>query len=59
MSGGPEGSRKAIVAALGANFGIALAKLVGFAVTGAASMLAQRRSIRTSASSSQSADTEW
>ena len=38
---GQDGSRKAIVAALGANLGIAVAKLVGFAVTGAASMLAE------------------
>jgi cation diffusion facilitator family transporter len=36
-----EGSRKAIFAALAANAGIALAKLVGFALTGAASMLAE------------------
>ena len=36
-----EGSRKAIVAALLANAGIAVAKFVGFAFTGAASMLAE------------------
>lgn len=36
-----EGNRRAIVAALAANFGIAIAKLVGFAITGAASMLAE------------------
>ncbi|GAA0597609.1 cation diffusion facilitator family transporter [Kutzneria viridogrisea] len=39
MSAG--GGTKAIVAALGANAGIALAKFVGFAVTGASSMLAE------------------
>lgn len=36
-----EGSRKAIVAAFAANLGIAVAKFVGFAFTGAASMLAE------------------
>ncbi|HEX2043774.1 MAG TPA: cation transporter, partial [Acidimicrobiales bacterium] len=36
-----EGSRKAIVAALLANAGIAVAKFVGFAFTGAASMVAE------------------
>ncbi len=36
-----EGSRKAIIAAFFANLGIAIAKFVGFAVTGAASMLAE------------------
>jgi cation diffusion facilitator family transporter len=36
-----QGSRKAIVAALFANGGIAIAKFVGFAFTGAASMLAE------------------
>jgi cation diffusion facilitator family transporter len=36
-----EGSRRAIVAALVANLGIALAKFVAFALTGAASMLAE------------------
>jgi cation diffusion facilitator family transporter len=36
-----EGSRKAIFAALGANLGIAIAKLVGFLLTGAASLLAE------------------
>lgn len=35
------GSRKAVVAAFLANFGIAVAKLFGFLVTGAASMLAE------------------
>jgi cation diffusion facilitator family transporter len=36
-----DGSRRAIVAAFLANLGIALAKFVGFAFTGAASMLAE------------------
>ena len=36
-----EGSRRAILAALLANSGIAVAKFVGFAATGAASMLAE------------------
>jgi cation diffusion facilitator family transporter len=36
-----EGSKKVIVAALAANVGIAAAKFVGFALTGAASMLAE------------------
>jgi cation diffusion facilitator family transporter len=36
-----EGSKKAIVAAFFANLGIAIAKFIGFAVTGAASMLAE------------------
>jgi cation diffusion facilitator family transporter len=36
-----EGSRKAILAAFFANLGIAIAKFVGFALTGAASMLAE------------------
>jgi len=36
-----EGSRKAIIAAVIANGGIAVAKFVGFAVTGAASMMAE------------------
>jgi len=36
-----EGSRRAIVAAFAANLGIALAKFVAFAFTGAASMLAE------------------
>ena len=35
------GSRRAVLAALGANLGIAIAKFVGFALTGAASMLAE------------------
>jgi cation diffusion facilitator family transporter len=36
-----EGSKKAILAALFANLGIAIAKLVGFAITRSASMLAE------------------
>ncbi|HEX7276005.1 MAG TPA: cation transporter, partial [Acidimicrobiales bacterium] len=36
-----EGSRKAVVAALVANAGIAVAKFVGFLITGATSMLAE------------------
>src|SRR5262249_51013480 len=36
-----HGSSKAVIAALAANLGIALAKFVGFALTGAASMLAE------------------
>ena len=36
-----DGNRRAIVAALAANLGIAVAKLVGFVITGAASMLAE------------------
>ncbi|MDH5670858.1 MAG: cation diffusion facilitator family transporter [Myxococcales bacterium] len=36
-----EGSKKAIIAALAANSGIAVAKFVGFALTGASSMLAE------------------
>ena len=36
-----EGSKKAIVAAFAANLGIAISKLVAFAFTGAASMLAE------------------
>jgi hypothetical protein len=36
-----EGSKKAILAALLANLGIAIAKFVAFAFTGAASMLAE------------------
>ena len=36
-----EGSRKAIVAALAANVGIAVAKFVGYAMSGATSMLAE------------------
>ena len=36
-----EGSRRAIAAAFFANLGIAIAKFVGFALTGAASMLAE------------------
>jgi cation diffusion facilitator family transporter len=38
---GPEGGAKAVVAALIANAGIAIAKFVGFAVTGSSSMLAE------------------
>ena len=41
MSAGHEGGRRAIIAALTANLGIAIAKLIGFAITGAASMLAE------------------
>ncbi len=36
-----EGGRRAIIAAFCANFAIALAKFVGYALTGAASMLAE------------------
>lgn len=36
-----EGGTKAIVAALGANLGIAVAKFVGFALTGSSSMLSE------------------
>ncbi|MGV9827063.1 MULTISPECIES: cation diffusion facilitator family transporter [unclassified Gordonia (in: high G+C Gram-positive bacteria)] len=36
-----EGSKKAIIAALTANAGIAVAKFVGFAITGSSSMLAE------------------
>jgi divalent metal cation (Fe/Co/Zn/Cd) transporter len=36
-----DGSQRAIVAAFLANLGIAVAKFVGFAFTGAASMLAE------------------
>src|SRR3954466_9741953 len=36
-----EGSKKAVIAALGANLGIAVSKFVGFSLTGAASMLAE------------------
>ena len=36
-----EGSRKAIIAAFFANAGIAVAKFVGFLLTGASSMLAE------------------
>jgi cation diffusion facilitator family transporter len=36
-----EGSRRAILAALAANAGIAVAKFTGFAITGAASLLAE------------------
>src|SRR2546426_10421086 len=35
------GGRRAIIAALAANLGIALAKLVGFIMTGSSSMLAE------------------
>ena len=36
-----DGSRKAILAALFANLGIAIAKFVGFIITGSAGMLAE------------------
>ncbi len=36
-----QGNRKAVVAAMSANFGISLAKFAGYFVTGAASMLAE------------------
>jgi cation diffusion facilitator family transporter len=36
-----EGSRKAVIAAFGANLGIAIAKFIGFGLTGASSMLAE------------------
>lgn len=36
-----EGNRRAIVAAFTANLGLAIAKLAGFSITGAASMLAE------------------
>jgi cation diffusion facilitator family transporter len=36
-----DGNRRAILAAFAANFGIAIAKFIGFAATGAASMLAE------------------
>ena len=36
-----DGSKRAVIAALIANIGIAIAKFVGFAITGAASMLAE------------------
>lgn len=36
-----EGSRRAILAAFAANFGIAVAKFVGFIITGSASLLAE------------------
>ncbi len=36
-----DGSKRAVIAALIANLGIAIAKFVGFAITGAASMLAE------------------
>jgi cation diffusion facilitator family transporter len=36
-----EGSTRAIIAALGANLGIAVAKFVGFLITGSSSMLAE------------------
>ncbi len=41
MAAGGEGGTKAIVAALVANAGIAVAKFVGFAITGSSSMLAE------------------
>src|SRR6185503_8719834 len=39
MSGG--GEKRAVLAALAANLGIAIAKFIGFALTGAASLLAE------------------
>ena len=36
-----EGGTRAILAALGANLGIAVAKFVGFLITGSSSMLAE------------------
>ena len=36
-----EGSRRAVLAALAANLGIAVAKFVAFAVTGATALLAE------------------
>jgi len=36
-----DGSRKAILAAFFANFGIAIAKFVGFLITASASLLAE------------------
>jgi cation diffusion facilitator family transporter len=36
-----DGSRKAIIAAFGANLGIAVAKFIGFAITGSAGLLAE------------------
>ena len=36
-----DGSQRAIIAAFGANLGIAVAKFAGFGFTGAASMLAE------------------
>jgi cation diffusion facilitator family transporter len=41
MSAGGEQGRRAVIAALAANLGIAAAKLVGFVITGSASMLAE------------------
>lgn len=41
MAGVQEGSRKAIIAAFFANLGIAIAKLVGFLLTGSAGLLAE------------------
>ncbi len=41
MSAGGEQGNRAVVAALAANLGIAASKLVGFAITGSASMLAE------------------
>jgi len=40
-AGGHDGSRRVILAAFLANLGIAVAKFIGFALTGAASMLAE------------------
>ncbi len=36
-----EGTRRVVLAALSANLGIAVAKFVGFAMTGSASLLAE------------------
>jgi cation diffusion facilitator family transporter len=41
MSAHGESGKRAILAALGANLGIAIAKFIGFLITGAASMLAE------------------
>ncbi len=41
MSGHGNGGTRAILAALGANLGISIAKFIGFLITGAASMLAE------------------
>ena len=41
MSAGGEQGSKAVIAALAANLGIAVSKLVGFLITGSASMLAE------------------
>jgi cation diffusion facilitator family transporter len=41
QSGGGHGGRRAVVAALGANLGIAVAKFIAFLITGSASLLAE------------------